>query len=176
MTGSLRQAGNRIRTTARLVKTGDGQLLWAETYERDLTPADIFAIEDDVASKVVAAIASISAGVIARETLGQGRGKPPRELSAYECVVRANEIMHSGFSAATHLATRTCLEGAVAREPDYAAAWAVLAWVHTLEYTYGYNRRSAPIRASWRLPLLAVPWSSHPPIPWRGLQWHGQPT
>ena len=141
MTGSLRQAGNRIRTTARLVKTGDGQLLWAETYERDLTPADIFAIEDDVASKVVAAIASISAGVIARETLGQGRGKPPRELSAYECVVRANEIMHSGFSAATHLATRTCLEGAVAREPDYAAAWAVLAWVHTLEYTYGYNRR-----------------------------------
>jgi TolB-like protein len=139
--GSLRQAGDRIRVTAQLVKTCDGQLLWAETYERCLTPADIFATEDDIACKVVAAIASISAGVIARETLGQGRGKPPRELSAYECIVRANEMMNSGFSAATHLETRTCLEGAVAREPDCAAAWAVLAWVHTLEYAYDYNQR-----------------------------------
>jgi TolB-like protein len=141
VTGSLRQAADRIRVTAHLVKTCDGQLLWAETYERCLTPADIFATEDDIACKVVAAIASISAGVIARETLGQGRGKPPRELSAYECIVRANEMMNSGFSAATHLATRTCLEGAVAREPDCAAAWAVLAWVHTLEYAYDYNQR-----------------------------------
>jgi TolB-like protein/tetratricopeptide (TPR) repeat protein len=140
--GSLRQAGDRIRVTAHLVKTSDGQLLWAETYERCLTPAEIFATEDDIASKVVAAIASISAGVIARETLGQGRGKPPRELSAYECIVRANEMMNTGFSAATHLATRTCLEEAVAREPDCAAAWAVLAWVHTLEYAYDYNKRA----------------------------------
>jgi tetratricopeptide (TPR) repeat protein len=80
--------------------------------------------------------------MIARETLDRGRGKPPRELSAYECVVRANEVMQSGFSAATHLTTRSCLEAAVLREPDYAAAWAVLAWVHTLEHTYGYNRRA----------------------------------
>jgi adenylate cyclase len=140
--GSLRQAGDRIRVTAHLVKTRDGQLFWAETYERCLTPADIFATEDDIASKVVAAIASISAGMIARETLGRGRGKPPRELSAYECIVSANEMMNSGFSAATHLTTRPCLEGAVAREPDCAAAWAVLAWVHTLEYAYDYNKRA----------------------------------
>jgi len=142
VTGSLRQAGDRIRVTAHLVSAGDGQLLWAETYERCLTPADIFATEDDIASKVVAAIASISAGVIARETLGRGRGKPPPELSAYECIVRANEMMNSGFSAATHLTTRACLEGAVTREPDCAAAWAVLAWVHTLEYAYDYNKRA----------------------------------
>ena len=140
--GNLRQASDRIRLTAHLIGTGDSKLLWAETYERELTPADIFAIEDDIASKVVAAIASISAGVIAREILGRGRETPPRELSAYECVVRANEVMHSGFSAATHLATRNCLEAAIAKEPDYAAAWAILSWVHTLEDTYGYNKRA----------------------------------
>jgi TolB-like protein len=141
VTGSLRQVGDRIRVTAHLIRTSDSQLLWAETYERRLTPADIFATEDDIASKVVATIASISGGVIARETLDRGRRKPPRELSAYECIVRANEMMHSGFSAATHLTTRACLEEAVAREPDYAAAWAVLGWVHTLEYAYDYNHR-----------------------------------
>ena len=142
LVGSLRQAGERVRVAAHLIDANGGKLLWAETYERCLTPADIFAIEDDIASKAVAAIASISAGVIARAALDRGRGKPPRELSAYEAVVRANEVMQSGFSAATHLTTRSSLEAAVMREPDYVAAWAVLAWVHTLEYTYGYNRRA----------------------------------
>jgi hypothetical protein len=49
--------------------------------------------------------------------------------------------MASGFSAATHLAVRNCLEAAVGTEPDYAAAWAMLAWIHTFEYSQGYNRR-----------------------------------
>ncbi len=90
--GSLRRSGDRVRLTAQLLKATDGTLLWAETYERQLTPADIFAVQDDIASKVVAAIASISAGVIARQRLDQARGKPPRDLSAYECTIRANEI------------------------------------------------------------------------------------
>jgi Flp pilus assembly protein TadD len=79
--------------------------------------------------------------VIARDALGQARGKPPRELSAYECTIRANEIMISGFSAESHLAIRTSLEAAVESEPDYAAAWAMLAWIHTFEYSQGYNKR-----------------------------------
>src|SRR5262245_53370036 len=143
VTGHLRQASDRIRVTANLIRTVDSNLLWADTYERCLTAAQIFAIEDDITSKVVAAIASISAGAIARETLARGRRKAPRELDAYESVVRVNELMQSGFSAATHLVSRTSLEATVAKEPDYAPAWALLAWVHTLEYAYGYNKRAA---------------------------------
>jgi TolB-like protein len=139
--GSLRRANERVRLTAQLLKAKDGTLLWAETYERQLTPADIFAVHEDIAGKVVAAIASISTGAIAREALGQSRGKPPRELSAYECTLRANEIMLAGFSAASHLAIRTCLEAVVESEPDYATAWAMLGWIHTFEYTQGLNRR-----------------------------------
>jgi TolB-like protein/DNA-binding winged helix-turn-helix (wHTH) protein/Flp pilus assembly protein TadD len=140
--GSLRQGGERLRVTAQLIRAADAKLLWAESYERQLTPSDIFDVEDDIANKIVAAVASISAGVIARETLGQVRSKAPRELSAYECIARANEIMNSGFSAATHLSTRTCLEAVVATEPDYATAWAMLSWLHTLEFSYGYNKRA----------------------------------
>ena len=43
-----------MRLTAQLIKARDGTLLWAETYERHLTPADIFAVQEDIASKVVA--------------------------------------------------------------------------------------------------------------------------
>ena len=139
--GSVRRSGERVRLTAQLLRATDGTLLWAENYEHDRTPADIFAVQQDIGGKVVAAIASISAGVIARQTLDQARGKPPRELSAYECTVRANEIMPAGFSTASHLAIRTCLEAAIAIEPDYAAAWAMLAWIHTFEYTQDMNKR-----------------------------------
>jgi len=139
--GSLQLADDRVRVTAQLRRTSDRALLWAETYERHITPADIFVVQEDIASKVVATIGSISTGVIARQALGQARAKPPREISAYECTVRANELMLTGFSAAAHLAIRDCLEAAVEREPDYAPAWAILAWVHSIEYSEGHNRR-----------------------------------
>lgn len=139
--GSLRRSEDRVRLTAQLIKAADGRLLWADSYERRLTPSDLFAVQEDIASKVVAAIASISAGVIARQTLDQARGKPPSDLSAYECTIRTSEIMVAGFSAASHLAARTCLEAAIASEPDYAGAWAMLAWIHTLEFTQDMNKR-----------------------------------
>ena len=138
--GRMQRANDRVRVTAQLLKAKDSTVLWAEVYERPLTPADMFSVQEDIATKVVAAIASISAGVIGRDALGQARGKPPRDLSAYACTIRATEIMASGFSAETHLAFRTCLEAAVAMEPDYAAAWAMLAWIHTLEFSQGYNK------------------------------------
>jgi adenylate cyclase len=74
--GSLRRSSERVRVNAQLLKAMDGTLLWAETYDRELTPTDMFVVQEDIASKVVAAVASISAGVIAREALGQTRGKP----------------------------------------------------------------------------------------------------
>ena len=137
--GTLQRSNGRMRVSARLLKARDGTVLWSESHERDLTPADVFSVQEDVAAKIVAAIASISGGVIAREKLGQSRGKAPRELSAYACTIRVNEIMTSGFSAESYRATRGCLEAAVASEPDYAAAWAMLAWVHTVGYSQDHN-------------------------------------
>ena len=139
--GTLQRSDGRMRVSARLLKARDGTVLWSESHDRDLTPADVFSVQEDVAAKIVAAIASISGGVIAREKLGQSRAKAPRELSAYACTIRVNEIMASGFSAESYLATRGCLEAAVASEPDYAAAWAMLSWVHTVGYSQSYNTR-----------------------------------
>jgi len=50
--GSIRRAGNRIRVTAQLIEARSDTHLWSQTYERELT--DIFQIQDDIASDVVA--------------------------------------------------------------------------------------------------------------------------
>jgi adenylate cyclase len=52
--GSIRRAGQRVRITSQLIDTATGTHLWAERYDRDLT--DIFAVQDDITSRVAAAI------------------------------------------------------------------------------------------------------------------------
>jgi len=52
--GSVRQAGARVRITAQLIDAANGYHLWSETYDRELV--DIFAVQDDIAASVAAAL------------------------------------------------------------------------------------------------------------------------
>jgi TolB-like protein len=52
--GSVRKAGDQVRITTQLVSAADGYHLWSETYDRKLT--DVFAVQDDIAQAVVAAL------------------------------------------------------------------------------------------------------------------------
>src|SRR5262249_23979991 len=52
--GSIRKANNRVRITAQLIDATTGHHLWAERYDRDLQ--DIFAVQDEVTRKIVAAL------------------------------------------------------------------------------------------------------------------------
>ena len=53
--GSVRKAGNRVRISAQLIDYTTGAHLWAERFDRELT--DIFAVQDEVAQKIVLAMA-----------------------------------------------------------------------------------------------------------------------
>ena len=52
LAGSVRKSGNHVRITAQLTNADDGFHLWSESYDRSLD--DIFAIQDEIASAVVA--------------------------------------------------------------------------------------------------------------------------
>ena len=52
--GTVRYSAQRLRISVQLVDTGNGAHLWAERY--DLAMADVFAIQDEIAERVVAAI------------------------------------------------------------------------------------------------------------------------
>src|SRR6202007_970081 len=61
--GSIRKQGSAIRVSARLIDTQTGAQLGAETYDRGLEVSTIFAVQDDVASRIVATVAD-SYGVL----------------------------------------------------------------------------------------------------------------
>ena len=84
--GSVRKSGARVRITAQLIDAATGGHLWAERFDRDLT--DIFAVQDDVTTQIVSALAlNLSAGdrqsIAAEHTDNQ---------EAYDCFLRGREL------------------------------------------------------------------------------------
>ena len=52
--GSVRKGGTRVRITAQLIDAATNNHVWADRYDGDLT--DVFALQDEITAKVVAAI------------------------------------------------------------------------------------------------------------------------
>ena len=52
--GSVRKAGDRLRITAQLINVADGFHLWSQTFDRNIE--DIFAVQEEIARDIVAAL------------------------------------------------------------------------------------------------------------------------
>lgn len=137
--GSVRRSGNTIRVSAQLLDANTGGHLWTETYDRDLTVGNIFAMQDEITDQVVATIAD-AYGIISQIAIEKTKSKGTESLGAYECVLLAYEARRT-LTPEGHRAARDCLEGAVELDPEYAEAWAWLAYTYRGEYAHGFNPR-----------------------------------
>ena len=138
--GSVRKVGARLRVTVQLLDARDGTHLWADTYDRDLSASDIFAVQDEITEQVVGTIASNS-GVISRARFAEIKEKPTDSLDAYECVLQVGAYYRDNYIATEHVKVRACLERAVKSDPGYADAWAYLTFLYLDEYRFNYNPR-----------------------------------
>jgi adenylate cyclase len=96
--------------------------LWADRYEGDLT--DIFALQDEITKKVVAAI---EPKLLEAEGT-RSRSRSPEDLSAWDMVIQANSLFWR-LTTAEREAAIAVLRRAVERYPDYAPAQSMLAFV-----------------------------------------------
>jgi TolB-like protein len=130
--GSVRKAGNRVRIVVQLIDGQTGTQLWAERYDRELT--DIFAVQDEVATQVVSALAV---------TLTQGerlriRRKDTDNLEAYDNYLRGRQLVFQRCAKAVEEA-RPLLERAIALDPQFAQAYTMLACTHILDHANGWH-------------------------------------
>jgi TolB-like protein len=51
--GSVRKAGDTVRVTAQLIDASTDQHLWSQSFDRPLTTANLFAIQDEIAKSIV---------------------------------------------------------------------------------------------------------------------------
>lgn len=118
--GSVRRDSNRVRIVAQLVNASTDEHIWSETYDRDLT--DIFAIQTDVALNIAN---TLRAELSKDERTRLGR-QPTCSLEAYDLYLRGR----SWFFLYTEEGYRRSLiasNAAVAKDPNFALAWASIA-------------------------------------------------
>jgi adenylate cyclase len=125
--GSIRKAGNRLRITAQLVDADSGGHVWAERFDRELT--DIFATQDEVVEKIVAAL---SVKLTRREEL-QLRRRGTSNVEAYEFWWRARELLGRGTREAVAQA-RAMHRRAIEIDQGFAAPHAGLAFAAMADY------------------------------------------
>lgn len=121
LSGSMRVAGDRLRVTVALIDAVTGQQLWTQRYDRLLT--DVFAVQDEITDRV---LALIEPNLYAAEGR-RAASIPPESLDAWGLVVQAIDLIHR-FERQPNDQARALLERAIALEPQYARAHAVLSW------------------------------------------------
>ena len=147
--GSVRRDGDRVRVTAQLVDASDGYHRWSAAYEHDLK--NIFALEDEIARAIVAALApklmpAAAAGIVRA---------PTSDPAAHELYLRGRYLWGRRNADALRRAAEL-FEQAVAQDPGYALAWAGLADSTALLIEYAGAPRAEKLPKARKAALKAL--------------------
>jgi TolB-like protein len=143
--GSVRRSGNSIRINAELVDTGSCETLWNERYDRALT--DIFALQDEIAAAIAKALDHHFAPAATAISV---------DPAAYDLYLKARANYEQDQTWADRAKCLALLEGAVVRDPNYAAAWGRLGVYRRGEAALAAARRGLELDPDCAMSLVAL--------------------
>jgi TolB-like protein/DNA-binding SARP family transcriptional activator len=132
LSGSVRIIENRVRLNVELAEADTGRGLWRDRFDANVT--DMLNLQSDVADTVVRAVAPQLRTAERRRV----RLKRPEHYTAYDCFLQAQENMHSE-SRDVFESARELFLAAIDREPEYATAFAWLAYWHVMRVGQGWS-------------------------------------
>ena len=141
--GSIRKEARLIKITVRLVDTLNGLQVWGDQYQRQLRPAKLIALQEEIAQKVAGRIGS-EYGIIPRNLSKESRKKPPGSLDTYEAILRCYHHF-ADLTPQTFEEALRALEQAVTREPECALAWSLLGILYFNNYKLQYSPLKTPV-------------------------------
>jgi TolB-like protein len=154
--GSVRKVGDRVRITVQLNDVATGSHLWAERYDRSL--ADVFAVQDEIAEAIVAAI---EPQLYAAESFHAQR-KAPDSMDAWDLVMRA--LSHYWrVTRQDHVVAQALLEKAITIDPNYGQALGVLAASYTFSAHMGWTDMATIMPIAERAAVAAIRVDSEDP-------------
>jgi TolB-like protein/Tfp pilus assembly protein PilF len=138
--GTVRRGGDRLRISVQLVDADSGTQLWSDRYEG--AGSELFDFQDRIAAQVAGAIHP----AVRNAEIELARRKPPANLKAYDLVLRAYPNLWSQ-NQVTNNRGIALLSEAVAMDPEYGRAHALLAWCLAQEVAYFWCREADAGRA-----------------------------
>jgi tetratricopeptide (TPR) repeat protein len=149
--GSIQTAGDRLRTTVRLLRVSDGSTLWAGTFDERLT--DIFSVQDQVSQRLAAALA-LELTEAQRSLLTR---RDTSDSEAYQLYLRGrffwNKRSRDGFERGV-----AYFRQAVEKDPAYARAYSGLAdsYIGMTYYHYASPQAAMPRARAAALKALEI--------------------
>ncbi len=132
--GSVRKSGGTIRVTGQLIDATKDVHLWSQTFDRPLTAANLFAIQDEISSAIVKALG---------ETLGVNKTVGVKavtdDVDAYALYLEARPLFHDRRALGR---AEKLLAKAVELDPNFAKAWELRGAIQGLVVEYGENEFS----------------------------------
>jgi TolB-like protein/DNA-binding winged helix-turn-helix (wHTH) protein/tetratricopeptide (TPR) repeat protein len=123
--GSVQRSGERVRVTAQLIRTASDQVLWSNSYERDLR--DILGLQRDIAGDIAVQV---------RIKLNEHRGPSPTiDPAAHDLYLQG--LFH--YEKTTESDLRTAIDDfqkAIDKDPNYAAAYAGMSQAYVVLGTF----------------------------------------
>jgi TolB-like protein/Flp pilus assembly protein TadD len=139
--GGVQRAGDRVRIQTQLIDARTDEHLWAESYERELTAENVFAIQSDVARQIAAAMRA----TLTPEERERIDKQATEDVEAYDLYLRA--LDEGGASRDERIGW---LDRAVELDPSFALAWAKSSQLHTAMFYQGIDRSGQRLEAARR--------------------------
>jgi TolB-like protein/Flp pilus assembly protein TadD len=155
--GGVQRAGDRVRINMQLIDAVTDEHLWANTFDRQLTTANIFAIQSEIAAAIAEALhAALSPGE--QQALAI---IPTQNLQAYDYYQRGRAIQRN--TSQQSLAKQLQLyQQAVSLDPDFALAQTAVGEAYLDRYWF-YGRNKTDL-ASARV-AIDTAFASNPGMP-----------
>jgi DNA-binding winged helix-turn-helix (wHTH) protein/TolB-like protein/Flp pilus assembly protein TadD len=134
LSGTIQRSGDKVRANVQLVHVASGRTIWSEIFDQTFT--DIFGIQDSISDSVVRSLALN----LTTDEQNQLRKHYTTDPSAYDSYLMGlyfwNKRSKDGLEKAIDYFGQ-----AVARDPNFALAYALMSDCYYLQHYYGYNRR-----------------------------------
>jgi len=151
--GGVQRAGNRVRINVQLIDAATDEHLWAETYDRELTAANIFAVQSEIATFIAEALRA----TLSPEEQIRLNAVPTENMAALEAYFLGKQRLAKRTSVALAEAN-DYFQQAIEADPDFALAHVGLADTYVLQVNYSglprhetYAKAEASIEKAMKL-------------------------
>lgn len=142
--GSVQRSGDRIRINVQLIDAELDEHIWAETYDRELTAANVFEIQSEIAT----AIASELRAALTPKELQRLGAVPTQSIDALDTYFVGKQLLEERTRESLTVALEY-FERTVELDPGFALGWAGLADAAMLlpEYSASADRKALRLRS-----------------------------
>ena len=123
--GGIQRSGNQVRINVQLIDAATDEHLWAEIYDRELTAANLFAVQSEITEKIADALKA----ELSTDEQRRIDARPTDNLQAYELYLRGRYLWQRRGGENIRRAINL-FEQATELDPQFAQAWSSLAATH----------------------------------------------